>query len=79
MRAGRLGCLSTGAHMFKITVVTLALMGTLSAGAMFGGEHVGSGYVGPASMNHDQVARLLNEQGYTDVMGLHKSGTIHTK
>lgn len=61
--------------MFKIVVVTLALLGTLSGCAMFGGEHVHSGYVGPASLNQDQVTRLLNEQGYTDVSGLHKNGT----
>lgn len=63
-----------GAHMFKIMVATLTLMGTLSACTMFGGEHVRSGYVGPASMNQDQVTRLLNQQGYTGVVGLHKNG-----
>jgi len=41
---------------------------------MFGREHVQSGYVGPAALNQEQVTRLLNEQGYTNVAGLHKNG-----
>ncbi|HJS89509.1 MAG TPA: hypothetical protein VJ738_06030 [Steroidobacteraceae bacterium] len=61
--------------MLKIMVVTLTLAGALSACSMFGGERVHSDYVGPAALNQDQVTRLLNEQGYTDVTGLHKNGT----
>ena len=64
-----------GAHMLKVLVVTLTLMGTLTACSMFGGEHVRSGYEGPAALNQDQVTQLLNEQGYTDVSGLHKNGS----
>lgn len=64
-----------GAHMLKIMVVTLALLGAVSACSMFDREQVHSGYVGPAALNQDQVTRLLNEQGYTDVTGLHKNGS----
>lgn len=60
--------------MLRIIVVTLTLLGALSACSMFGREHVQSGYVGPAVLNQDQVTRLLNEQGYTDITGLHKNG-----
>jgi hypothetical protein len=60
--------------MFKIIVVTLTLTGALSACSMFGGEHVHSGYVGPAALSQDQVTQLLNEQGYTEITGLHKNG-----
>jgi uncharacterized membrane protein len=63
-----------GTHMLKVIVVTLALLGALSACSTFGREHVQSGYVGTAALNQDQVTRLLNEQGYTDVTGLHKNG-----
>jgi hypothetical protein len=63
-----------GAHMLKIFVVTLTLLGALSACSMFGRENVHSGYVGTASLNQDQITRLLNEQGYTNVTGLHKNG-----
>ncbi len=61
--------------MFKIIVVTLTLTGALGACSMFGGEHVHSGYVGTASLSEDQVTQLLNEQGYTDITGLHKNGS----
>jgi hypothetical protein len=61
--------------MLKIFVVTLTLLGALSACSLFGQEDVHSGYVGPASLNQTQVTRLLNEQGYTEVTGLHKNGT----
>lgn len=59
--------------MFKIIVVTITLTGALGACSMFGGEHVHSGYVGPASLSQDQVTQLLNEQGYTEINGLHKN------
>lgn len=59
--------------MFKILVMTLTLLGALSGCSMFGGARVHSGYVGTAAMNQDQVTRLLNEQGYTDITGLHKN------
>ena len=62
-------------NMFKVIVVTLTLLGALSACSLLGGEKVQSGYVGPAAMNQDQVTRLLNEQGYTDITGLHMNGT----
>jgi hypothetical protein len=64
-----------GAHMLKITVVSLTLLGALSACSMFAGERVHSGYVGPAAMDRAQVTRLLNEHGYTHIRGLHKNGT----
>jgi len=59
----------------KIMVLTLPLMGALSGCTLFGGENVQSGYVGPAAMNQDQVTRLLNQQGYTDITGLHMNGS----
>jgi hypothetical protein len=64
-----------GTHMFKMIVVTPTLLGTLSACSLFGGARVHSDYVGTAALNQDQVTRLLNEQGYTDISGLHKNGT----
>ena len=60
--------------MLKIIVVTLTLLGALGACSLFGGEKVESGYVGPAAMSRDQVTRLLNEQGYSDITGLHMNG-----
>ncbi|HXS29039.1 MAG TPA: hypothetical protein VN730_15360 [Steroidobacteraceae bacterium] len=59
---------------FKIAPVTLTLLVALSACSMFGAERVQSAYVGPAAMNQDQVTRMLNEQGYTSITGLHKNG-----
>ncbi len=61
--------------MPKIIAVTLALSIGLSACSMFGGERTHSGYVGTSAMNQNQVTRLLNEQGYQDITGLHKNGT----
>lgn len=61
--------------MFKTMVVTLTLLTAVSACSMFGREHVQSDYVGPAALNQDQVTRLLNEQGYQDISGLHKNGS----
>lgn len=75
MRKANQAGIDDGTYMLKIMVVTLALLGTLSACSMLDREHVHSGYVGPAALNQDQVTRLLNEQGYTDVTGLHKNGT----
>jgi len=54
-----------------IVVTTLMLMGALGACSS---ERVRSDYVGPASLDQDQVAQLLNQQGYTDITGLHKNG-----
>jgi len=61
--------------MFKVLVMTLTLAGALSGCSVFGGPKVQSGYVGPAAMNQDQVTRLLHEQGYTDISGLHMNGS----
>lgn len=61
--------------MLKLMVITLTLAGALSACSTFSGERVHSGYVGPAALNQDQVTQLLNEQGYTEITGLHKNGT----
>lgn len=61
--------------MLKIIAVTLTLAVGLSACSMFGGARTQSGYVGPSAMNQDQVTRLLNEQGYAGITGLHKNGT----
>ena len=61
--------------MLKIIAVTLTLGVGLSACSMFGGERTQSGYVGTSAMNQEQFTRLLNEQGYGGVTGLHKNGT----
>lgn len=50
---------------------SLALLGLT---ACAGHETVKSRYVGTASMSTDQVRRLLNDQGYTQVTGLHENG-----
>jgi hypothetical protein len=60
--------------MFKTWAMTLTLLGALSGCSFFGGAKVHSGYVGPAALNPDQVTRLLTEQGYTNITGLHKNG-----
>ena len=36
-------------------------------------ESVKSGYVGPASLSEDQVSQILQQQGYTGIVGLHKN------
>ena len=46
----------------------------LGACSMFGGEKTEKSYVGPASLSQDQVTELLNQQGYSNVVGLHKNG-----
>lgn len=63
------------ALMFKSIALTVTLAGLLSGCSLFGGEKVHSGYVGPAAMNQEQVTRLLNDQGYTDITGLHMNGS----
>lgn len=39
-----------------------------------GHETVKSSYLGTAAMTMDQVTQLLNQQGYTDISGLHENG-----
>jgi hypothetical protein len=53
-------------------VCLVALLGGCS---MFGGEKVQKGYVGPASLNQDQVTQLLEQQGYSNITGLHENGS----
>lgn len=61
-------------RMLKMIVMALTLTGTLGACSMFGGERVHSDYVGTAALSQDQVTQLLNQQGYTDITGVHKNG-----
>jgi hypothetical protein len=42
---------------------------------MFGGEKVDKGYIGPASLDQQQVTQLLEQQGYSNITGLHENGT----
>lgn len=63
------------ALMFKSIVLTVTLAGALGGCSLFGGENVQSGYVGTAAMSQGQVTHLLNEQGYTDITGLHMNGS----
>ena len=60
--------------MRKVSWLSLVLVTFVSACSLFGGEKVHSSYVGPASMDQDQINRLLYEQGYTHITGLHKNG-----
>ena len=65
--------------MRKTVIAALLCCGPLTIVAcseMPGHEHenVKSSYVGVASMDHEQVAQLLNKQGYTDITNLHKNG-----
>ncbi len=65
--------------MRKIVVAALLCSGPLTIVAcseMPGHEHenVKSSYVGVSSMDQDQVAQLLNRQGYTEITNLHKNG-----
>ncbi|GAC1496299.1 MAG: hypothetical protein NVS1B6_01300 [Steroidobacteraceae bacterium] len=46
----------------------------LVLGACGGREVVKSSYIGPASMNQDQVTQLLTQQNFTAITGLHKNG-----
>ncbi len=48
----------------------------LSACSAFGGGAKSqTSYVGTASLDEQQVIQLLNQNGYTDVVGLHKNGS----
>jgi len=42
--------------------------------ACSGHEETGSGYVGTAVMNQDQITQLISQQGYTAIADLHKNG-----
>lgn len=56
--------------------VPLACFLVLLAGcSMFGGEKVKEGYVGPASLDQGQVTQLLEQQGFSNITGLHENGT----
>lgn len=58
-------------NVFPVICASLLLSGC----SVFGGEHVQKDYVGPASLNEQQVTHLLTQQGYTNITGLHKNGT----
>lgn len=53
-------------------VICLMLLGACSA--FGGGAKVEKGYVGTASLDEQQVTQLLNQNGYTNIVGLHKNG-----
>jgi hypothetical protein len=59
--------------MRRIAIVVMSGAAFLAVSAC-SPENVKSGYVGPASMSQDQVAQLLNQKGFTGIMGLHKNG-----
>lgn len=63
------------ANRLRVVAVSLTLLGALGGCALFGGEKVHSDYVGTAAMSQEQVTHLLNEQGYTDITGLHMNGS----
>lgn len=56
---------------------SVCLLALLAGCSMFGGggEKVNKGYVGPASLDQEQVTQLLQEQGFSDITGLHENGT----
>lgn len=58
----------------RLSGLVLLSMGTCS---LLGcaSEKVQSSYVGPAAMDQPQIERLLSEQGYTNITGLHKNGS----
>lgn len=60
--------------VLKVLLVTLVLVPAISGCAMFGGEREHSGYVGTAAMDQEQITRLLDEKGYTNITGLHMNG-----
>jgi len=60
--------------MRNVSSLSYFLVPFLSACSMFGGEKVHSAYMGTGSMDQQQIDRLLTEQGYTDITGLHKNG-----
>ncbi len=51
------------------------LLVLLSACSLFGGEKVDKGYVGPASLDQAQVTQLLEQQGFSNITGLHENGS----
>jgi hypothetical protein len=60
-----------------LLIAALALSGC----SMFGGdrasssEDVRTAYAGPAALDEQQVTRLLHDQGYSNISGLHKNGS----
>ncbi len=58
----------------RSVAISFLVISVLSACSMFGGEKVHSTYVGPAAMDQDQINRLLFEQGFRNVTGLHRNG-----
>ena len=63
--------------MRNVSSLSYLLVLLLSACSMFGSdssEKVHSAYMGTGSMDQQQIGRLLTEQGYTDITGLHKNG-----
>jgi hypothetical protein len=54
--------------------VSLALGGCSLFDHSSSTENIKTAYAGPASMSAQQVEQLLNNQGYTDVTGLHQNG-----
>lgn len=67
--------------MRPVAVLATLLVLPLSACSIFGHDNGGStakvntGYIGPASLDQQRVASLLNSQGYTHVTDLHMNGT----
>ena len=60
--------------MRNVVIVSyLVLVGACSA--FGGGARSEKGYVGPASLDEQQVTQLLGQKGYTNVEGLHKNGS----
>ena len=55
-------------------VIAAAMSGAFMIVSGCSHESVKSGYVGPASLTQDQVTQILEQNGYTGVMGLHKNG-----
>jgi len=56
-----------------LVVSCLMLLGACSA--FGGGPRSEKGYVGPASLDEQQVSQLLRQKGYTNIQGLHKNGS----
>ena len=60
--------------MRNLSIVSCLLF-LCACSAFGGGARTEKAYVGPASLDDQQVTELLHQKGYTNISGLHKNGS----
>ncbi|MGB6602957.1 MAG: hypothetical protein WA747_15665 [Steroidobacteraceae bacterium] len=60
--------------MRNLSIVSCLIL-LCACSAFGGGAKTEKGYVGPASLDEQQVTQLLNQNGYSNIEGLHKNGS----